>query len=57
VAIPGASSVDQLEANAAAADLELSDEEDARLTAASDAFNPKTGVAAAPDLVLSRLRR
>ena len=35
VAIPGASRVDQLEKNAAAADLELSDEEDARLTTAS----------------------
>lgn len=33
VAIPGASSVRQLEENAAAADLELSDDDDARLTA------------------------
>jgi aryl-alcohol dehydrogenase-like predicted oxidoreductase len=57
VAIPGASSVAQLEANAAAADLELTDDEDARLSATSDAFQPKTGLAAAPDLVLARLRR
>ena len=40
VAIPGASSVDQLERNAAAADLDLTDSEDARLTDASDRFKP-----------------
>lgn len=40
VAIPGARTVAQLEANVAAADLELSDDEDAALTAASDAFRP-----------------
>ncbi|MDP8936796.1 MAG: aldo/keto reductase [Actinomycetota bacterium] len=40
VAIPGARTVAQLEANVAAADLELTDEEDAALTAASDAFRP-----------------
>jgi aryl-alcohol dehydrogenase-like predicted oxidoreductase len=57
MAIPGASSVAQLESNAEAADLDLTDEEDARLRSASDAFAPKTGVAAAPDLLLSRLRR
>jgi aryl-alcohol dehydrogenase-like predicted oxidoreductase len=56
VAIPGASSVSQLESNAAAADLELTDDEDHRLTAASDGFVPRTGVAAAPDLLLARLR-
>jgi aryl-alcohol dehydrogenase-like predicted oxidoreductase len=39
VAIPGASSVSQLEQNAAAADLELSDEDDARLEAAADRFS------------------
>lgn len=43
VAIPGASSVAQLEANVAAADLELTEEEDARLTAAADAFRPLRG--------------
>lgn len=43
VAIPGASSVAQLELNAAAAELELSDDEDHELTAASDAFHPIQG--------------
>jgi aryl-alcohol dehydrogenase-like predicted oxidoreductase len=38
VAIPGASSASQVEQNAAAADLELSQEDDARLEAAADAF-------------------
>lgn len=38
VAIPGASSVAQLEQNAAAGDLELSDEDDARLVAAAVRF-------------------
>ena len=57
VAIPGASSVSQLEQNAAAADLELDDEDDGRLTAASDAFHPVRGAAAAPKLVQRRLRR
>ena len=46
VAIPGASSVEQLEANAAAADLELTADEVESLTRASDAFTPPTGVAA-----------
>lgn len=40
VAIPGAASVAQLEANAQAGDLELADDEAAALTAASDAFRP-----------------
>jgi len=57
VAIPGASSVAQLEQNAAAADLELTDDEDARLTAASDAFRPVRGAAAVPKLAQRRLRR
>jgi aryl-alcohol dehydrogenase-like predicted oxidoreductase len=56
VAIPGASSVAQLEQNAAAADLDLDDEEDAQLTAASDAFRPVTGAAAVPKLLERRLR-
>src|SRR5262249_34872544 len=46
VAIPGASSVAQLESNCAAADLVLSDDEIAELTAVSDAFHPITGVKA-----------
>ena len=40
VAIPGARTVAQLESNVAAADLDLTDDEDAALTAASDAFSP-----------------
>ena len=40
VVIPGASSVEQAEANAAAADIELSAEEDRSLTEASDAYRP-----------------
>jgi aryl-alcohol dehydrogenase-like predicted oxidoreductase len=55
VAIPGASRVSQLEANAAAADLELSDEDDARLTEASDRFHPRKGLAAAPELLRNRI--
>jgi aryl-alcohol dehydrogenase-like predicted oxidoreductase len=41
VVIPGASSVAQVEVNAAAADLELTDEEDEALCRASDAFHPR----------------
>jgi aryl-alcohol dehydrogenase-like predicted oxidoreductase len=40
VAIPGASSVDQLRHNIEAADLDLTDDEAAELTAASDRFTP-----------------
>ena len=50
VAIPGASSVAQLESNVAAADLELSENEDARLTAAADRFEPHTGPSTFPAL-------
>jgi aryl-alcohol dehydrogenase-like predicted oxidoreductase len=57
VAIPGASSVQQLDANAAAADLELTDEEDRRLTEASDAFTPVSGLSATARLVGSRFGR
>jgi aryl-alcohol dehydrogenase-like predicted oxidoreductase len=55
VAIPGASSVSQLEKNAAAADIELTEDEDARLTTASDNFNPISGVKALPKIVRKRL--
>jgi aryl-alcohol dehydrogenase-like predicted oxidoreductase len=54
VAIPGASSVEQLERNCEAADLELSDDEDAWLTAESDGFRPLTGPAALPGLLAAR---
>jgi aryl-alcohol dehydrogenase-like predicted oxidoreductase len=57
VAIPGASSVAQLEANAAAADLELSVDDVDRLTRASDAFHPTKGAAAAPKIIQRRLKR
>lgn len=55
VVIPGASSIEQLEANVAAAELVLSEEQDHRLTEASDAFSPRTGPATVPDLVRVRL--
>jgi aryl-alcohol dehydrogenase-like predicted oxidoreductase len=40
VVIPGASSVAQVEANAAAAEIDLTDEEDTALTRASDGYTP-----------------
>lgn len=55
VAIPGASSVDQLERNAAAADLDLSDDEDRQLTEAAEAFRPVEGPAAISRLLRRRL--
>lgn len=54
VAIPGASSVDQLEHNVAAADLDLSDEEAAELSHESDRFDPVTGPAVVPGLLRAR---
>ena len=56
-AIPGASSVEQLEGNVAAADIDLSDDEYAALSAASDRFRPVTGRAAVPATIRARLRR
>jgi aryl-alcohol dehydrogenase-like predicted oxidoreductase len=56
VAIPGASKVSQLESNAAAAELDLTPDELARLTQASDDFHPVEGPAAIPRIVKSRLR-
>ncbi len=55
IVIPGASSVAQLEFNAAAADLELTDEDDKRLSEASDRFQPVTGLGAIPGLLRTRL--
>jgi aryl-alcohol dehydrogenase-like predicted oxidoreductase len=55
-AIPGASSVEQLESNVAAAEIELSDHEYAALSAASDQFQPVTGRAGVPALIRGRLR-
>lgn len=57
VAIPGASSVAQLEANAAAADLDLTDDEVAELTAAADAFTPERGAGALAGLLKARFSR
>ncbi len=57
VAIPGASSVAQLESNVAAADLELTDDENQRLTVASDRFEPITGLDATARLIKSRFGR
>ncbi|HLY83017.1 MAG TPA: aldo/keto reductase [Acidimicrobiales bacterium] len=57
VVIPGAASVSQLEANAAAADLELSAEDDRRLTDASDRFHPRSGPKAYRTMVRAWVRR
>ncbi len=55
VAIPGASSLKQLESNVAAADIKLSNDEYETLRTASDRFNPVTGVNAMSKLARSRL--
>jgi len=55
VAIPGASSVEQLDRNIAAADLDLTESEVAELTAESDRFQPLGGPATG--LALLRARR
>lgn len=57
VAIPGASSVEQLEFNVAATELELSSRDSDDLTAAARAFRPVTGLRAIADLVGARLGR
>src|SRR4051795_4859099 len=57
VAIPGASSAEQVEANAAAADVVLAADEYAALRSAAQAFRPLTGAAAVPKLLSGRLRR
>jgi aryl-alcohol dehydrogenase-like predicted oxidoreductase len=54
VAIPGASSVAQVESNAAAAAITLAPDEYGALTAAAETFHPTTGVSAIPALVRSR---
>jgi aryl-alcohol dehydrogenase-like predicted oxidoreductase len=54
VAIPGASSVAQVESNAAAADVKLADDEFTALTAVAEAFRPRTGASAIPGLVRAR---
>ena len=57
VAIPGASGVEQLESNVAAAEIQLSDDEYQALRAASDRFSPVTGPAVLPQLARARLGR
>ncbi|MER7995476.1 MULTISPECIES: aldo/keto reductase [Micromonospora] len=57
VAIPGASGVEQMERNAAAAEIDLTDDEYAALVAAAHAFRPVTGLAAVPRMVRARLGR
>jgi aryl-alcohol dehydrogenase-like predicted oxidoreductase len=56
VAIPGASSVSQLESNVAAAEIDLTHAEYQALSAAADAFRPVTGPAVLPHLLRSRIR-
>jgi aryl-alcohol dehydrogenase-like predicted oxidoreductase len=53
-AIPGASSVRQLESNVAAAEIELADDEWRALREASAQFRPVTGVAALPGQLRAR---
>jgi aryl-alcohol dehydrogenase-like predicted oxidoreductase len=57
VAIPGASSVAQLESNVAAAEIDLTDGEYQALSDAADSFQPVTGRAALPALLRARVRR
>ncbi len=57
VAIPGASSVEQLESNVAAADIDLTEDEYAALQAASSRFRPVAGPAALAGMARARLRR
>jgi aryl-alcohol dehydrogenase-like predicted oxidoreductase len=54
VAIPGASSVGQLESNVAAADIDLTEDEHQALHAAATRFQPITGPAVVPRLVRAR---
>jgi aryl-alcohol dehydrogenase-like predicted oxidoreductase len=57
VAIPGASSVDQLEFNVAAADIELSTDSRDALTKAARAFRPVSTGRFAVDTIRERIRR
>ncbi|MQA01436.1 MAG: oxidoreductase [Streptosporangiales bacterium] len=55
VAIPGAHTVEQLEANVAAADIELADDEYEAITEAARAFHPETGPSAYGKIVRGRV--
>jgi aryl-alcohol dehydrogenase-like predicted oxidoreductase len=57
VAIPGASSVGQLESNVAAAGIDLTEDEYQALHAAAVRFRPVTGPALLPHLLRSRIAR
>lgn len=57
VAIPGASSLEQLEHNVAAADIVLRDDEFAALTAAAQAHQPVRGLTAARSFATGLLRK
>ncbi|MFV2103703.1 aldo/keto reductase [Micromonospora sp. LOL_024] len=57
VAIPGASTVEQVERNAAAAEIDLTEDEYAALVNAARAFRPITGVAALPRMLKARAGR
>jgi len=57
VAIPGASSVEQLETNVAAAEIELTEDEYQALQGASDRFHPVAGPTALPRLVRAQFGR
>ncbi|HEY6314597.1 MAG TPA: aldo/keto reductase [Streptosporangiaceae bacterium] len=56
VAIPGASSVEQLESNVAAADIDLTEDQYQALNAAAGRFRPITGPPALPRLLRARFR-
>ncbi len=57
VAIPGASSVEQLESNVAAASIDLTEDEYRVLHVAATRFRPMTGPAVLPGLLRTRLGR
>jgi aryl-alcohol dehydrogenase-like predicted oxidoreductase len=57
VVIPGASSVAQVEANAAAADIDLGDDEVAALTEEAREFRPIGGLTAGRRMLMSRIGR
>jgi len=56
-AIPGASTVEQVESNAAAADIKLTDDQYQAVAAASDRFRPVTGPTAVLRLARARFGR
>ena len=57
VAIPGASSVAQLERNVDAANIELTGDDLGRLGEAAEAFHPRRAIASVPNLVRGLIRR